>query len=249
LNQHLFVERNSAVLVAGFFCLHGCDEQLLNTASSLILGSAQRANLGGRGRLLEAIEVKEKLASDGINDGAIATKGHTRSGADERCLLKRVRDARYSLHGGDGVTNGGGGYVFFTQRAQRPQLPEILKAVGLALGDEPCSFPPLQLAGADLQDPQHILAAKAGHSSMLRCCRPGRTQASNWVEKFDSRFCSCTWLSDQRRRNRSFTQTLRARNRSITCRSLFTAWIMPRICVNKQGRNTVALKSAWITGT
>ena len=34
----------------------------------------------------------------------------------------------------------------------------------------------------------------------------------------------------------------------LSC-SHITAWIMPRICVDKQGRNNNRLKSAWITGT
>ena len=33
------------------------------------------------------------------------------------------------------------------------------------------------------------------------------------------------------------------------CGSHSPAWIMPRICVDKPGRNKIALKSEWITGT
>ena len=56
------------------------------------------------------------------------------------------------------------GNVFLAQRAQGPQLPKILEGIGLLLGNQSGSLPPLQLVGTDLQDAQHVLTAIAGHS-------------------------------------------------------------------------------------
>ena len=53
------------------------------------------------------------------------------------------------------------------RRAQRAQLPEVLKRIELLLRDEPGSFPGLQLAGADLEDAQNVLTAITGHAWML----------------------------------------------------------------------------------
>jgi hypothetical protein len=72
-------------------------------------------------------------------------------------------------------------YVVLTQRPQRPYLSKVLERVCFTLADEPRSFPPLKLARTDLQNPQHILAAKAVHSSMLRSLHPGGPQVSNSV--------------------------------------------------------------------
>ena len=60
-------------------------------------------------------------------------------------------------------------HSFLAQHAQGPQLTQILKAVALLLRDEFSPLPPLQLAGANLQDAQYVLAAIAGHFSVLPC--------------------------------------------------------------------------------
>ena len=112
----------------------------------------------------DALEVEEQLAADGIDHGAAMAEGQTRSGAHHARLEQRVRHAGDGLHGQDGFANGRGGHVIFAQRAQRAQLPEILKAVEFLLRNQTGSFPGLQLAGADLQDPQNVLTAIAGHS-------------------------------------------------------------------------------------
>jgi hypothetical protein len=55
------------------------------------------------------------------------------------------------------------------QHAQYPQLTQILKTVALLLSNELSPLPPLQLTGTNLQDAQYVLAAIAGHSSLLPC--------------------------------------------------------------------------------
>ena len=56
------------------------------------------------------------------------------------------------------------GNGFLAQRTENAQLAEILKTISLLLGNKSGSFPPLQLAGTDLHDAQHVLTAIAGHS-------------------------------------------------------------------------------------
>ena len=146
---------------------------------------------------------------------------------------------------------------------------QILKGVRLALGDEPRSFPSLQLAGTDLQNPQDILAAKAGHSSMLRRSNRDRTQ-EGMCPHIRFPFCSCTWLPAVASGSATaepldpllpfgfglhsidFAHTrndLAAWCLPIAYGSNSTAWIMPRICVDKEGRNNIQIKSEWITRT
>jgi hypothetical protein len=87
------------------------------------------------------------------------------------------------FHGQDRLADRGGGHVFRTQRAQRAQLPEILKAIDFLLGNQSGSFPGLQLTGTDLEDAQNVLTAIAGHSWMLPQVKPNdlgmRTQLSD----------------------------------------------------------------------
>src|ERR1700733_9803130 len=88
--------------------------------------------------------------------------------------------------------------IFLAQRTQRSQLTQILESVNFALADEPRSFPPLQLAGTDLQNPQHILAAKAVHSSMLRWSHPGIRRSAGFElgpEKSVPGFAPRSWRS------------------------------------------------------
>jgi hypothetical protein len=51
----------------------------------------------------------------------------------------------------------------------------------LQWGNDAGSLPALQLAGADLQDAQHVLTAIAGHSSMPRE-RPGNLSGSESLD-------------------------------------------------------------------
>jgi len=117
--------------------------------------------------MFEALEVKKELAADGIDNGAVTTKGETSAGADQACFKERVVEPGDGSHRDDGVADGGGGNIFIAKRAQGPKLAEILKRVGLLRGEDTGSFPTLKLAGTDLKDSQNIGAAIAGHSSML----------------------------------------------------------------------------------
>ena len=113
---------------------------------------------------VEAFEVEQQLAANGIDHGAVMAEGEARSGAHQAGLEQWVGHAGHRFHGEDRVADGGGGNVVFTKDAQSSELPQILKCVGLLLGDESGSFPSLQLMGTDLQYAQNVLTAIAGHS-------------------------------------------------------------------------------------
>ena len=118
-------------------------------------------------RPAHALEVEEQLAADGIDHGAVMAEGQARAGAHHARLEQRVAHAGHGFHGQNRVADRGRGHVVLAQRAQRAQLPQILKAVDFLLGDQPGSFPGLQLAGTDLEDAQNVLTAIAGHAWML----------------------------------------------------------------------------------
>jgi hypothetical protein len=116
---------------------------------------------------LYTLKIKQQLPPDRVNHRPVATESEPRSGPHQTCFKQRIGHAGHGLHGHNGVPDRCRWYILFSQDAQDPQLSEILKGVTLLLGNEAGSLPPLQLAGTDLQNPQHILAPIAGHSSVL----------------------------------------------------------------------------------
>ena len=165
--KDLFVERDGAVLVSGFFSLDGSNKKIGCALSADGAVAAQRSrNRTGAG-LLETVEIEEELAADGVDHGTLAAESQAGSVPNEAGLEQRIGHARDGLHGDDGMADGGGRDVVFAQSAEGAELAKILEGVGLLLRDESGFFPTEQLAGTDLQDSQDILTAIAGHSSML----------------------------------------------------------------------------------
>jgi hypothetical protein len=62
------------------------------------------------------------------------------------------------------VADGGGWDLVLAQGDKRAELTKVLKTVSLLLRNQFGPFQTKQLAGTDLQYPQHILTAVAGHS-------------------------------------------------------------------------------------
>src|ERR1035437_4046065 len=154
------------------------------------------------------------------------TESQPRAGSNQARFQQRIRHSGHSLHGHNGMSNRSCGHVVLAQGAQGSQLSQVLKGVGLLRGNQLSPFPPLQLAGTDLQNPQHIRAAIAAHSFTLP-----------WLVRLGLGFPTripgsgpgrVSWNSDGR---------------------TALAAIMPRIAVDKQPRMNAATKSAWITGT
>jgi hypothetical protein len=122
----------------------------------------------GRGHLLlQPLEVEEQLPANGVDHRSAVPEGQPRPGPHQARFQQRIGHARHRLHGHNRMADGRHGHIFFAQDAQDAQLAEVLEAVALLLGNKSRPLPSLQLAGADLQDAQHVLAAIAGHSSVL----------------------------------------------------------------------------------
>ena len=114
--------------------------------------------------LFDTFEIKQQLTPNGIHDGAMVAEGKPSSGADKAGLEERVVHAGHRFHRQNRIPDGSRGHIVLAQDAQSSQLPQVLECIGLLLGDESGSFPPLKLVGTDLQDAQNVLTAIAGHS-------------------------------------------------------------------------------------
>ncbi len=164
--QNLLIERNGALLFGGFLSLHRLEESVVRVAAR----RTQRRRIGNSRRAFQSVgtlEVKQQLAADRVNHGAVMAKGNPRAGTHHAGFEQRIGHAGYRLHGQDGIADGSGRHGFLAQNAQRAQLAKILEGINLLLRNQSGSLPPLQLAGTDLHDAQHVLTAIAGHSSLL----------------------------------------------------------------------------------
>ena len=112
----------------------------------------------------DALEVEQQLPPDGVNHGSVVAERDTRAGTHKPSLKQWIRHPCHCLHGQNGVAYARRGDIFLTQGAQRAQLPQILKCIALLLRNQFSSLPPLQLVSANLQNPQYVLTAIAGHS-------------------------------------------------------------------------------------
>ena len=206
--KNLLVEIDGALLLAGFLGLNRRMEALLEAARVGEADAAQRSRApGSLLRPTHALEVEEQLAADGIDHGAAMAEGETRSRAHHTRLQQRIAHAGNRFHGQDGIANRRGGHFIFAQRSKRAQLAQILEAIDFFLGDEPGSFPGLQLAGADFKDAQDVLTAITGHAWMLPQVKPNdrgmRTQLSAAAAELKFPPRTMPQLSEQLRRNRS----------------------------------------------
>ena len=170
--HHLPVKLDGAILLARLFGLHRLQKHLLHTPRSVRRRPTQRRRLGTGRRpahlLFRALEVEEQLPSDGVHHRPIVPESQPpRPGPHQARLLQRICHARHRLHGHNRVPDRRHRHVFLAQGAQDAQLAQVLEAVALLLGNNSRPLPPLQLAGADLQDAHDVLAAIAGHSSVL----------------------------------------------------------------------------------
>ena len=178
--EDLFVEGDGAVLLAGLLGLHGGEKEVLRV---LCAAGQSRARAKETARFRRGIDpaARSRRATGGEwgRPWRHCSESQASSGADQARLEKRIGHSATALMATMECADGSGGHVFLAQDAQGPQLAEILEGVGLLRGNESGSLPTQQLAGTDLQDPQNILTAIAGHSSMLHI-RPDESPVRGW---------------------------------------------------------------------
>ena len=180
--ENFLVERDGALLFAGFLGLDGGLESLLNATQPRRAGMAQRrrraAPDAGCGR-----PMRSKSKSNWRRMGSTMAPRWRKA---RRVPVRTTRASSSGLampddcfHGQDGFADGGRGYVVRAQRAQRAQLPEILKAIEFLLGNQPGSFPGLQLAGTDLR---RCAKRPDGDSWSLWCAPTGGADQSQALQ-------------------------------------------------------------------
>jgi len=167
--ENLLVQRDGALLFAGFFGLDSSEKQVLGARCGRRATAMEEFGCPFGTVAGDAVEIKEELAADRVEDRALRAEREARAIADEAGFEKGVGHAGNSFHGHDGVSDGSGRYGFFAEGADGAQLAEVLEGIGVLLRNESGSFPSHKLAGTNLQDSQNILAAIAVHSSMLPC--------------------------------------------------------------------------------
>ena len=170
--ENLFVELDGAMLFARFLGLNGGLESLLNAVRC---GSRRTAAMDRGRRRAKQVSVlpcaRSRRATgggwdppsrrDGERPGACPCAPRALRATDWPCprLLSWRAPSRGCSPQGTSSSR---------SDAQCAQLAKILKAVMFQSGNQPGSFPGLQLAGTDRKDAQNVLTAIAGHSDLLQ---------------------------------------------------------------------------------
>jgi len=74
------------------------------------------------GLAVQALEIEQELAADGVDHGARMPENQPGAGTNHAGLEQRIGHPRHGLHGHNGIPNGGGGYVFLAQNAEGAKL-------------------------------------------------------------------------------------------------------------------------------
>src|SRR6266568_4493066 len=103
-SNHLLVECDGMLLVAGLLSLNRGDEQILHAGIIGYAGAAKLKHVRPRCVPLYALEIEEELPPYRINHGSIAAKCQACPCTYHRCFLQRIRHACDGLHSHDRVT-------------------------------------------------------------------------------------------------------------------------------------------------